>query len=148
MKGRTSEGPRKTHWALLQATEVDEGEPGGQKLPVRTQGTRAELSLTPFYLLPLVGSVHTHILVGAGFVAPTGFLKSSCKEVCADLPAELCASQDSPLSEPALVPRETALMSYLLLETVPDAASGGGKAALGWDKAGIQVLQGALVFEQ
>ena len=39
-------------------------------------------------------------------------------------------------------------MSYLLVEAVPDAGSGGGKAALCWDKAGIQVLWGALVFEQ
>lgn len=44
--------------------------------------------------------------------------------------------------------REKGLMPYLLVEVVPDAASGGGKAALGWDKAEIQVLWGALVFEQ
>ena len=104
MKGRTSEGLRKTRQALLQATEVDESEPGGQKLPGRTQGAWAELGLTPFYLLPLVGSVPACALVGAGFAAPGGFLGSFCKEkVCAGLPAELCASQESPLSEPALV---------------------------------------------
>jgi len=39
-------------------------------------------------------------------------------------------------------------MSYLLVEAVPDAGSCGGKAALGWDKAGIQVLWAALIFEQ
>lgn len=40
--------------------------------------------------------------------------------------------------------REKVLMSYLLVEAVPDAGSGGGKAALGWDKSGIQVLMGCL----
>lgn len=101
MKGRTSEGLRKTRQALLQATEVDEGEPGGQKLPLKTQGARAEL--TPFYLLPLVGSAPAHILVGPGFAAPGGFLGSFCKEkVRAGLPTDLCASQEPPLSEPAL----------------------------------------------
>lgn len=110
MKGRTSEGPRKTQRALLQATEVDEGEPGGQKLPVRTQGAWAELGLAPFYLLPLVPSVPACNLVGDGFAKPGGFTGSSCKEVCVGLPAELCASQgsfpsvwESPLSVPALV---------------------------------------------
>lgn len=104
MKGRTSEGPRETHQALLQVTEVDEVEPRGQKLPVRTQGAWAELSLTPFYLLPLVGSVPACLLVGSVFAAPGGLLGNSCKEkVCTGLPAELSASQESPLSETSLV---------------------------------------------
>lgn len=35
-------------------------------------------------------------------------------------------------------PREKTLVSPLLLEAVADAGSGGGKAALAWDKAGSQ----------
>ena len=90
VKGRTSEGLRKTWWALLQATVVDEGESRGQKLPVRTQGARAELGQTPFYLLPLVGSVRVCILVGAGSAKPGGFLGRSvqvCLQSCVRLRA-------------------------------------------------------------